>query len=95
MKDIKANNQAELLSILANTDIGVPPRADGRETEHCERWSICQLLATLATHNRLNFPMELVKRERPDFLLKSGGQKSGKKWGRWFKYNFALQKKRS
>jgi hypothetical protein len=77
MKDIKVNNQAELLSILANTDIGVPCRTDGRETEHCERWSICRLLATLANHNRLDFPMELLKRERPDFLLKTGGRHIG------------------
>ncbi len=77
MKDIKANEQAELLSILSETDIIVPDRTEGRETEHCERWSICRLLATLATHNRLAFPVELAKRERPDFLLKTGDRHVG------------------
>jgi hypothetical protein len=72
MKDIKANNSAELFKLLQSTDISVPPRNKGRTTEHCEIWSICRLLATLAKHNRIGFPIQLTKRERPDFLLIAG-----------------------
>ncbi len=74
MKSIKANNKKELFSILSGTEISVPARTEGRETEHCERWSICRFLATLATHKDIEFPVELLKRERPDFLLMQGGQ---------------------
>jgi hypothetical protein len=77
MKDIKAENSAELLRILKNVDISVPPRDEGRTTEHCETWSICRLLATLTKHNRIGFPMQLTKRERPDFLLKTGDRYIG------------------
>jgi len=77
MKDIKADNSAELLTILKNVDISVPPRGEGRTTEHCETWSICQLLATLTKHDRIGFPMQLTKRERPDFLLKTGDRYVG------------------
>jgi hypothetical protein len=72
MEDIKANNSEELLTILRNIDIRVPPRNEGRTTEHRQAWSICRLLPTLAKHNKIGFPMQLTKRERPDFLLKTG-----------------------
>jgi len=77
MKDVVADNSEELLSILGNIDISVPPRKEGRTTDHCETWSICRLLATLAKHERLYFPVRLAKREKPDFLLVSGDQHIG------------------
>ncbi|MDA8089881.1 MAG: hypothetical protein M0Z61_06635 [Nitrospiraceae bacterium] len=77
MKDIKADNNTELLAILKNIDISVPPRNEGRTTEHCETWSICRLLATLMKHNRIGFPIQLIKRERPDYLLKAGNRHIG------------------
>lgn len=77
MIDIRANGKEGLLSILERMNIRVPPRSKGRQTVHCERWSICRLLATLAEHNGLDFPVQLTKRERPDFLLKSGGRYIG------------------
>ena len=61
MKDIKANNQAALFSILRAIDIRVPTRKQGRTTEHCERWSICRLFATLAKNDLIEYPVELVK----------------------------------
>jgi hypothetical protein len=77
MKDIIAFNSTELFSILENADISTPPRNKGRTTAHCETWSICRLLATLAKHERLDFPIRLKKRERPDFLLVSGNRHIG------------------
>jgi hypothetical protein len=77
MKDIIAFNRAEILSILENKDINVPPRNEGRTTENCEIWSICHLLATLVKYDRLDFPIRLTKRERPDFLLVSGDRHIG------------------
>ena len=73
MKDIKADNSMELFSILKSIDITAPPRNEGRTTEHCETWSICRLLATLTRYDKLTFPIQLINRERPDFLLVAGG----------------------
>lgn len=77
MKDISAVTSGELFRTLAGIDIRVPPRIEGRTTEHCETWSICRLLATLAKHKKLEFPIQLTKRERPDFLLVSGERRIG------------------
>ena len=72
MKDVRANNRGELFRLLESIDIRVPPRNKGRTTEHCETWSICRLLATLAKHDKIDYPIQLTKRERPDFLLMAG-----------------------
>ena len=72
MKDLTANNQGELLELLMKIDIRVPPRNEGRTTEHCETWSICRLLATLAKRDKIGYPIRMIKRERPDFLLTAG-----------------------
>jgi len=55
----------------------VPPIDEGRTTEHCERWSIFRLLATISLNRYFAFPIELIKRERPDFCLHIGPKKIG------------------
>lgn len=66
---INANSNEELDSMLRLIDITVPPRAQGRKTEHTERWSICRWLSTLNKYKCLTFPLRLNKRESPDFEL--------------------------
>jgi len=58
-------------------DISVPPIEERQTTEHRERWSICHLLATLTKHNVLEFPINLIKRDRPDFCLDTGKKQVG------------------
>lgn len=70
-------DQSSLLKILSGTDLSVPARINGRKTEHTEKWSICRLLSTLADHDRLEYPLNLIHRDRPDFLLNSGTQSIG------------------
>lgn len=77
MTEITANSKAQLISILEDIDIRVPPRSKGRKTGHCERWSICRLLATLAKQDMIEYPIELEKRERPDFLLTTDNKQIG------------------
>jgi hypothetical protein len=60
MKEISAKNDQDLLTQLASNDISVPPIDAGRTTEHCERWSICCLLATLAKRNLLEYPLSIL-----------------------------------
>jgi hypothetical protein len=74
---ITAQTWEGLLRQLAAIDISVPPIDEGRTTEHCERWSICRLLATITKHKALSFPIKLEKRERPDFYLDAGQKHIG------------------
>jgi len=75
--DLFAKNSHDILQQLKSTDISVPPIEQGRTTEHCERWSICRFLATLTKHTNLEFPIKLIKRERPDFCLHIGKKQVG------------------
>jgi hypothetical protein len=58
-------------------DISVPEITEGRTAEDCERWSVCRLLSTLAAVSELQYPLELVKKERPDFYLIVGKRRVG------------------
>jgi len=77
MVELSANNDQVLLTQLEAIDISVPPINGGRTTEHCERWSICRLLATIQQATLLRFPIQLIKRERPDFCLQMIDAKVG------------------
>ena len=74
---INAINCDELIQTLRQTDISVPPRTDGRKTEHCERWSICRFLATFAHTDLIGFPLSIDHRDRPDFLMNVGSSTIG------------------
>lgn len=74
---LNAKSKSELSTLLANLDISVPPRSEGRTKEHTERYAISFLLSTLNDCGRVNFPMSLIRRERPDFLLSVNGLKIG------------------
>jgi hypothetical protein len=67
-----ANNPAELAAELAALDIDVPPRSEGRQSHHVERYCIAHLLATLPAE-RISFPLTLAHRDKPDFLLTMSG----------------------
>ena len=77
MKNIVASSQSELISILSEIDINVPLRTKGRTTDHCENFSICLLLATLAESKSLSFPLRLEHKDKPDFRLFYGKNSIG------------------
>jgi hypothetical protein len=58
-----------LLQLLAETSIDVPAKTEGRRTEHTEKWTICRLLSTLAGLNKLEYPVNLIHRYRPDYRI--------------------------
>jgi hypothetical protein len=72
-----ANNETELESLLKSIDIFVPRRSEGRTKEHTERYAIAHMLSALLGKAHLSYPLELIQRERPDFLLKSNGLEIG------------------
>ncbi|MDH5728653.1 MAG: hypothetical protein OEZ58_06660 [Gammaproteobacteria bacterium] len=65
-----ANNEMELENVLRSVDISVPRRSEGRTKEHTERYAIAHMLSALMGKDQLTYPLELIQRERPDFLLK-------------------------
>jgi hypothetical protein len=73
-----ANNKSELESVLKSIDISVPKRSSKRRTkEHTECYAIAHMLSTLLRKGQLSYPLELTRRERPDFLLKLNGLEIG------------------
>lgn len=68
-----ANNESELESVLRSIDISVPRRSGGRTKKHTERYAIAHMLSALLGKDQLSYPLELIQRERPDFLLKASG----------------------
>ncbi|MEE5091654.1 hypothetical protein V2H26_16795 [Xanthomonas euvesicatoria] len=53
---------------LAELDIAVPRRSEGRSKHHAERYCIAHLLATLPV-SELSFPLVLVHGDKPDFMM--------------------------
>ncbi len=74
---LQAYSDSELLRILSNIDVSVPRRSEGRTKEHTERYAIAYLLSTLVGKGRLSYPLCLIRRERPDFLLILGTMQIG------------------
>jgi len=66
---LQAYSDSELLKVLAEIDISVPRRSEGRTKDHTERYAIAHLLSALVGKDRISYPLCLIQRERPDFLL--------------------------
>ncbi|KIL05685.1 hypothetical protein QX25_06690 [Stutzerimonas stutzeri] len=73
---LQAGTLAELRTKLAELDIDVPARSEGRRNHHAERYCIAHLLATLPAE-RLSFPLTLVHSDKPDFVLTMSGTEVG------------------
>ena len=75
--NIEAQSEIELAQKLAETDISVLPKRSGRTNDQVERWVMYRALATLLSNDLIEYPINLMKRERPDFLLDCGGKQIG------------------
>lgn len=73
---LRADTPAELRVGLAELDIDVPPRSEGRRNYHAERYCIAHVLATLP-FDRLSFPLTLTHSDKPNFLLAMPGADVG------------------
>ena len=66
---ITAVSSDDLLRKLRTLNTRVPPRNCGRTKEHTERAAICNFLTTFAEANIFDYPLKIVRREQPDFIL--------------------------
>jgi hypothetical protein len=60
----------DLIRKLGKIDSSVPRRTEGRRSHHRERYCIVRYLTPLAQASLLRFPLQAVKGESPDFLLR-------------------------
>lgn len=77
MEPITAQCARDLLAALKQIDISVPLRSEGRTSEQCERWSMCRMLATFADADLFTYPLNVVHRDRPDFLIQFASGECG------------------
>ncbi|XOV85418.1 MAG: hypothetical protein ACFHXK_09925 [bacterium] len=69
---LQASDNKSLKQALQSLDDTVKPRGDGRTSDQTELWIIKRTLLTILKHMPLDYPVKLVKNERPDFLLHQG-----------------------
>ena len=68
---ITAGSSDDLLRQLSGIDTTVPQGHCGRTKEHTEWAAICSFLLTSAETNMFDYPLTIVKREKPDFILRT------------------------
>ena len=75
---LRAGSADELNRGIDQLAINVPPRGPERTTAACEQWQIHHLLRALqAAGHELQLPLQLWKRESPDFCLQTGTRNIG------------------
>ena len=68
---LDASTERQLLRGVHRLATRVPPRDQGRTSDHCEQWQILHLMQALRCAGELRPPVRLSKRESPDFLLQT------------------------
>lgn len=63
-------DEAEFSDKISRVDTSVPARTEGRQSWHRERYCIVPYLSYLHTRRLLEFPLEVLKAESPDFELR-------------------------
>lgn len=74
---ISALDSEQLDQLISGLATDVPRRGNGRTTDQVECWQMQHLLIALRNQGEISPPILLEKREKPDFLMKSGGRKIG------------------
>ena len=73
---VEAARIDQISSRLRAANVTVPGRAGGRHKEQVETYSLVRVLGS-RPYALTDFPLKLVKRERPDFLLTLSGAEIG------------------
>lgn len=68
-EEIEFQNDSELLEKLSSVDCFVPGRTEGRKSSHRERYCLKVYLMHLFQNKLLKFPLRIMKKEAPDFLV--------------------------
>jgi hypothetical protein len=68
--NFRAIIEIELMQHIADLAIDVASKGKGRTKDQCEQWQIHHMFLWFNKAGLLSLPLELKKRERPDFLFK-------------------------
>jgi hypothetical protein len=77
MRLFQAENSAHLIKQISKVDSKVPKRTQGRKTKHTEIWTILRFISTYANMKLFCYPLEIIHRDKPDFLLNTSSSKIG------------------
>ncbi len=64
-------DRIEFDNSIEKIDISVPLRSKGRKTEHTERYSLFSFLQNFIDDKYFNFPLKIIHRDKPDFLIET------------------------
>jgi len=70
-------NKLKFYEQIKQIDIAVPLRSRGRKKDEVERYSIVSFLLNILEKNLISFPMKIVHRNKPDFLIETQTCKIG------------------
>jgi hypothetical protein len=71
-----AGTKGDLAALTGAVHFDVPKRAEQRTKDHTERYCVARLVATLPL-SRLQFPLQLLHSDKPDFVLSMAGVEIG------------------
>jgi hypothetical protein len=74
---LSSDNIDDFNARVNNLEIVVPPRGKGRTADHTELYSLALLLRSPAVREDLAFPLEVIHRDRPDFLIRMPNREIG------------------
>jgi hypothetical protein len=75
--EYKFKDRIEFDNNIKKIDISVPLRSKGRKTEHTERYSLVSFLQNFIGDKYFNFPIKIIHRDRPDFLIETSKNNTG------------------
>ena len=74
-ESFEVSSSHDLICKLHSFDISVPPRGQGRKTEHTERWVTFHFLKTISDTSLLSYPLRVKSRDKPDLVLEINTRK--------------------
>ncbi|MCY4314078.1 MAG: hypothetical protein OXD44_10400 [Gammaproteobacteria bacterium] len=77
LDDLFAEDSDDLRVKLNQIDVSIPPRTQGRTSQHREAWVARHFLETIADTDLLEYPIHIKHQDRPDFLLSSQDSTTG------------------
>lgn len=74
---IEAISYSDLKHQLTNYEVSVAKRGEGRTTEQTEEWISKRLLPTLAKGRFIDFPVCIIREDRPDLRIEMQSRSAG------------------
>ncbi|MYJ51533.1 MAG: hypothetical protein F4093_02490, partial [Gammaproteobacteria bacterium] len=77
LNDLSVEDSGDMCAKLNQIDVTIPPRTQGRTSQHREARVARDFLEVISDTDLLNYPLHIRHQDRPDFLLSSQGRTTG------------------